>query len=133
MSESNVNLVNDSESNTYYVVGMWASPDSHLPPLAHDRMGKEVISLSDDSDSKMVYRNTLTEGASSFDSFEALFLDHGEGKDHVEVLMPPPAFPTLIEEKLQANKRMRECTDDFLQLYMKTVNVNPLMMKREPT
>lgn len=88
MNDDTINLESKYEINISSITGMWVSLDSHLPPLSHDRMGQKVISLSDDYDSERVSRNSLDEIASSFDSFEALLSDDGEGGDHIDVAMP---------------------------------------------
>lgn len=82
----------DSESSVSSIVGTWVSPGSHSPFLTHDYMGQEVVSLTDDSDSEWVSRNSLDEKALLLDSLEAL-LSHGGGqKDYSEVSMPPSCF-----------------------------------------
>lgn len=37
------------------------------------------------------------------------------------------APPILTREEIQANKQMREGVDDFVQLYLRTVNLTTLM------
>lgn len=56
MSESTVKLMNDYESETSFDGGIDVSLDSHLPPLIHDCMSSEMISLSDDSNSERYMR-----------------------------------------------------------------------------
>lgn len=110
MSDNTINLVSESERNNSSAMGMGTSLDSHLPPLSHDHMGQEVISLFDNSNSKRAYGNTFVYGVSSFDSFEALLSDDGERECPIEVPIPSPI---LTEEKTQVNKLMREHVDDF--------------------
>lgn len=47
MSDVTVHLMSGSKCDISPIVGMRVSPDSRLPPIAHDHMGPEVISLSD--------------------------------------------------------------------------------------
>lgn len=61
MSDNIVNLVSDSESDTYYVPRIRISLDSDLPHINHDHLENIVISSSDDSDSKRVSRDSLEE------------------------------------------------------------------------
>lgn len=64
------------------------SSDSHPLPHARDRMGQEVISFPDDSDSEKVSGNSLNEGISLFNYFETLLSEDDREKDFREVLMP---------------------------------------------
>lgn len=66
------------------------SSDSHPLPHARDRdrIGQEVISFLDDSDSEKVSGNSLNEGISLFNYFETLLSEDGREKDFREVLMP---------------------------------------------
>lgn len=67
MSDSTINQVSDSESETLSASRIGTSPDSHIPPLDYDCMEPEVIPLSKDLDSERVYRNSLEERASTSD------------------------------------------------------------------
>lgn len=88
--------------------------DSQSSHLAHDHLGHEVISLTDDSYSKRVFENSFNERASSLESFKALLSDDtGEG-GHTDVHMTPRV---LFYGEIQASKLMRERIDDFVQAY----------------
>lgn len=58
-------------------------------------MGREVISLADDYDTKRVYSNSYDERALSRDSLYALLSDDDNEEDCVTVTMPPPIFLAL--------------------------------------
>lgn len=78
MSDNTVNLVSDSKNDTSSATKMGVSPDSHLTPIAHYCMRQEVISLSDDSDSKRISGNSSDEEVPSFYTFEAHLSDECE-------------------------------------------------------
>lgn len=120
--DSIVNLVHISESRAPFIVLMGVSSNSHLPSPTYEHIGQKVIPLSDDFDSKMAFRNTFDEGASSLDSFEALLLDDCKRDVPIEVPMPPPI---LIQEDIQVIKQVRECAADFIQLYLITNKGEP--------
>lgn len=61
MGDSTVHLVSDSESDISSAAGIRLSSNSHLSPLAHDRMGPKVISLSDNYDSERGFGNSSVE------------------------------------------------------------------------
>lgn len=58
MSNSIVHQTSDSKSDTSFAVRIGTSFGSYHP-LVYDRMGPEVISLSNDSDSERASRNSL--------------------------------------------------------------------------
>lgn len=61
MSDSTVNLVSDSKNEISSTTGIGVSLDSHILLLGHVCMSPEVISLSDDPDSKKVFGDSLEE------------------------------------------------------------------------
>lgn len=67
--------MSDSENDTYFAVRIGTFHDSHIPPLAHDRLKPKIISLYDDFESERASRNSLEEGTSLFGSFKALLYD----------------------------------------------------------
>lgn len=96
--------MSDYESNTSSILRIGISPYSHLPPIDHDHLELEFISLSNYSDIERVSEDFLERGTSSSGSLEALLADVGGEVNHVEVLMP---HLILIEEEIQDYKQRR--------------------------
>lgn len=61
MSGNTVNLMSDYEGETFLASRMRISPYSRIPPLDHNPLEPEVMHLSDDSDSKRVFGDSLEE------------------------------------------------------------------------
>lgn len=120
MNDNSNNLVSDYESDTSFTAGIEESPDSHMFPLAQYRMGEGVISIYDDSDSKMISRNFSDEGASSCESFEALLSNDSEEGNLIKVLIPL-VFLLRMKYKLLSKR-----ADDSNQLYLRTNNHKPI-------
>lgn len=61
MSGNTINLMSDYEGETFPASRMRISPYSRIPLLDHNPLEPEVMHLSDDSDSKRVFRESLEE------------------------------------------------------------------------
>lgn len=88
MSDIPIHILSDSESEVSSAAGIGVSPDSPALSLAHDRMGPEILSLINDSNSEKVYEDSLNEKASFLDSFEAILLDDDVEEGHPAAHMP---------------------------------------------
>lgn len=120
MSDNTIDLVSDYEVETSYASIMGTSPNSHVLPLNKDNLELETISIFDDSDSERVSKYSLEENFLSSGSIDAFISNVGGGINHVEVLMPPHVL--YKEEKVQANRYMREHAKIYIQLCLRIDN-----------
>lgn len=100
MSDSTIYQLSDYEFKNLSSSRMGTSLDSHIHPLNHNHLEPEVISLSNDSDSKRVSVDSLEGGTSSFGLLEALLLNFNGEVNQVDVSMP---HPVLTEEEIQVS------------------------------
>lgn len=89
MSDSIVDLANDSRAETLSSSIMGIPLNCHLHPLCHNHLEPKIISLSDDSDLERVSRNSLGEGTSSSNSLENLLSKIGIKVNCEEDPFPP--------------------------------------------
>lgn len=59
MSDSTIDLVNDYEGETSFISIMGTSHDSHIPHFIRNHLEPKLIPLSDDSDSQIIYGDSL--------------------------------------------------------------------------
>lgn len=80
--------MSDFESDIYFSLRMGISPNSHIPHIDHNHLERYIISSSDNSDSEIVYGNSMEEGAFFSDSLESILSIVKREMKRVGVPMP---------------------------------------------
>lgn len=115
MSDNTIDLVCDFKVET----SLGSSPESLHSSLSGDHVRPKIIAPLEDSGSYWASRNSLKEETSSYVSLYALICNVGIRIHHTEVPIP---HCILSEEEVHANLRMRECTRDFIQFCLQTID-----------
>lgn len=118
MSDNTIDLVCDFKVEA----SLGSSPESLHSSLSGDHVRPKIIAPLEDSGSYWASRNSF-EGRNIF-LFVVIrpHMQCWQKIHHTEVPMP---HCILSEEEVHANLRMRECTKDFIQFCLQTIDCEP--------